>query len=185
MAEVEVGGVKFTGGKMFGVLVALSSTVGVLYGSFEVYKDYMDMKEQISSYVAPDLSGLDKQQALIVESFERVESAFESLRREDEAMSDLIRVEVNSMKDSLGTLKSDVHDVKRELKDDMTEMFSVIDKQDNRNRENVETVRGVINAFEIRIDSKIDRLDQKIDTLEAELDVKIKRALDNPLANGG
>ena len=48
MAEVEIGGISFKGGRMLAVLMALSSAVGALYGGFEVYKDYMDMKEQIS-----------------------------------------------------------------------------------------------------------------------------------------
>lgn len=55
MTEVEVGGVKFKGGKAFAIIMALGSMVGALYGGFEVYKDYMDMKEQIQEYVAPDL----------------------------------------------------------------------------------------------------------------------------------
>jgi len=33
------------------------------------------------------------------------------------------------------------------------------------------------------MDARIDRLDEKIDNLEADLDEKIRKALDNPLAN--
>jgi hypothetical protein len=33
------------------------------------------------------------------------------------------------------------------------------------------------------MDSKLDRLDKKIDELEEQLDLKIQRALDNPLNN--
>ena len=50
MAEIEVGGITFKGGKMFAVAMALGSAIGVLYGGFEVYKDYQDMKEQIQEY---------------------------------------------------------------------------------------------------------------------------------------
>jgi len=178
MAEVEYQGIKVSGGKLLLVLPLLGTLGGGLWGGFEFYKDYMTMKEQIQNYVAPDLSAIDRQQAVM-------ESEFAALKREDDAMADVVRTEVNSMKEGLGTVKSDLQDIKRELKDDMTAMFTVIDKQDGRNRDNVETVRGVVNAFEIRMDAKIDRLDQKIDELEDNLDKKIKRALDNPLANGG
>ena len=65
MAEVEFAGVKFKGGKMVAVLLSLSTLIGGLYGAFEVYKDYMDMKEKISSYTAPDLSGFDKKLAVV------------------------------------------------------------------------------------------------------------------------
>lgn len=183
MAEVEYQGIKVSGGKLLLVLPLLGTLGGGLWAGFEFYKDYMTMKEQIQNYVAPDLSAIDRQQAVMEEQFASVRQGFTSLKKEDDAMAEVIRTEVNSMKEGLGTVKSDLQDIKRELKDDMAAMFKVIDKQDGRNRDNVETVRGVINAFEIRMDAKIDRLDQKIDELEENLDKKIKRALDNPLAN--
>ena len=68
MAEVEFGGVKFRGGKMVVVITALSTLVGGLYGGFEVYKDYMDMKKKILSYRAPDMSGFDKKLAVMNET---------------------------------------------------------------------------------------------------------------------
>ena len=55
--EVEVGGIKFRGGKIFLLLTALTTAGGALWGGFEFYKDYLNMKEQIQEYVAPDLSG--------------------------------------------------------------------------------------------------------------------------------
>jgi hypothetical protein len=48
MAELEIGGVKIGGGKGMAVLMALGSAVGALYGGFEVYKDYMDMKAKLA-----------------------------------------------------------------------------------------------------------------------------------------
>ena len=80
MAEVEVGGVKFKGGKMLAVVMGLSTFVGGLYGAFEVYKDYMDMKEQISSYTAPDLSGFDKKLAVMNKEMGVVTKQMKSVR---------------------------------------------------------------------------------------------------------
>ena len=65
MAQVEFAGIKFTGGKMAVVITLITSLIGGLWGGFEVYKDYMDMKEKIQSYTAPDLSGLDKRIAVL------------------------------------------------------------------------------------------------------------------------
>ena len=67
MAEVEVGGVKFTGGKMFAVITELSTLGGVAWGAFEFYNDYRNMKEQISEYVAPDLSGINERISVMEE----------------------------------------------------------------------------------------------------------------------
>ena len=65
MAKVEFAGIKFTGGKMVMVITLVTSLIGGLWGGFEVYKDYMDMKEKIQSYTAPDLSGIDKRIAVL------------------------------------------------------------------------------------------------------------------------
>jgi hypothetical protein len=48
MAEVEVGGVKLTGGKGLAIMMGIGSLIGTLYGGFEVYKDYMDMKQKLA-----------------------------------------------------------------------------------------------------------------------------------------
>ena len=55
---VEVGGVKFTGGKLFLVITILSTLGGAAWGGFEFYNDYRMMKAKIEKYVAPDLSGI-------------------------------------------------------------------------------------------------------------------------------
>ena len=89
--EVEIAGIKFSGGKMFAVLTALSALVGSLYAGFEVYKDYQDMKVAISSYSAPDLSGIEKQVAL---AEQRANEAVEYTRDIKTTLrSDLIAVE--------------------------------------------------------------------------------------------
>lgn len=178
MAEVEYQGIKLSGSKLLLVLPLLGTLAGGLWGGFEFYKDYMDMKDKIANYVAPDLSAIDLQQAVM-------EAEFEALRKEDDAMTELVRTEVNALKDAVADLKSDVHDIKIELKDDITGLFDNLDKQDERNRNNVEDVRGIINSFEIRMDRKVDVLDGKIETLQENVDTKIQRALNNPLANGG
>ena len=58
--EVEYGGIKASGGKLFIIISLIGTLGGALWGGFEFYKDYQDMKAQITSYVAPDLSGFDK-----------------------------------------------------------------------------------------------------------------------------
>ena len=39
--EVEFGGVKAKGGKIFAILIALSTLIGGLYGAFEIYQRYL------------------------------------------------------------------------------------------------------------------------------------------------
>ena len=58
--EVEFGGVKFTGGKMFALLTALSTLGGAAWGGFEIYKDYMDMKEIIQNIDTTEIENRNK-----------------------------------------------------------------------------------------------------------------------------
>jgi hypothetical protein len=48
--EIELpGGFKVGGGKSMAIVMAAGSLIGALYGGFEVYKDYMDMKEKLAN----------------------------------------------------------------------------------------------------------------------------------------
>ena len=52
MAEVEFGGLKFTGRKMFVLLTALSTLGGAAWGGFEFYNDYRNI---VFLYPPPNL----------------------------------------------------------------------------------------------------------------------------------
>ena len=64
MSEIEIGGATIRGGKLLLLIPLLGTLGGGLWGGFEFYKDYTDMKAQIMSYVAPDLSGIKQQVAV-------------------------------------------------------------------------------------------------------------------------
>src|SRR5210317_2476947 len=49
MAEIEYGGIKVGGSKLLLVLPLIGTLGGGLWGGFEFYKDYMDMKEIIAN----------------------------------------------------------------------------------------------------------------------------------------
>ena len=57
--EIDIGGIKFKGGRVFFIITILTSFVGVLWGGFEAYQRYLDMEAKINSFVSPDLSGFD------------------------------------------------------------------------------------------------------------------------------
>ena len=62
---ISIGGYEFTPAKLMVAGTIVSTILGGLYGAFEVYKDYMDMKDKIANYVAPDLSELEKKLEVI------------------------------------------------------------------------------------------------------------------------
>ena len=49
MAEMEFAGVTFKGGKMMVLITALSTLGGGAWAGFELYKDYMDMREVVQN----------------------------------------------------------------------------------------------------------------------------------------
>lgn len=49
MAKLNIGGIEIEGGKGLAILMALSSTIGVLYGGFEAYKDYTGLKKKLAN----------------------------------------------------------------------------------------------------------------------------------------
>ena len=162
MAEIEFAGIKFKGGKMVAVAMGLSTLVGGLYGGFEVYKDYMDMKEMIQSYVAPDLSGFQEQLSVIEQKMANTEDS------------------VIQATDYARTIKND-------LKDDVTRIEQIVDRLEDDMRETETDVRNMIDTAEERFDRKRDALygetDRKIKEVNDRLSAQIQEALDNPLAN--
>ena len=149
--EVEFAGVKFRGGKIFVIITALSTLGGGLYAGFEFWKDYMDMKEKIESYVAPDLSGFDKRIA-IMES------------RMDEEI-DLFKEEMNVLKDEVKLIAGINRDMKVDMKQDVRRIEKIVEDTEQRVKE----------------DSREFSRDMR--DLRKELEEKIKKALNNPLAN--
>ena len=124
--EVEFAGVKFRGGKIFVIITALSTLGGGLYAGFEFWKDYMDMKEKIEKYVAPDLSGFDKKlavlktemESLITETHAKVEvigTEFSALRTEVKAFEKL----EEGIKQTAEDARDYTKDIKRDIKDEL------------------------------------------------------------------
>lgn len=99
---ISVGGYNFTPAKIMVAGAIVSSVLGGLYGAFEVYKDYMSMKEAIQTYVAPDLSELNKKIAIVEENSAKA--------------VDYTRDIKNDLKDDIRRLEGVVEQVERNAK---------------------------------------------------------------------
>ena len=118
MTELEVGGVKFKGGKAFAIIMALGSMVGALYGGFEVYTDYMDMKEQIQEYEAPDLSGIEEEIAVAKETIASQNTQIDAMRtliESQETVLGQVRETINRVDGDQQTLFTDFRAVDKRL----------------------------------------------------------------------
>ena len=164
MAEVNVGGISFKGGKIFGVLIALSTAVGALYGGFEVYKRYLDMEEKINEFVAPDLSGFDKKIEL---SKAEMDKRLELIEQE----LDMIKTEMSMILEEVSLVASTAKELKDDLKADLRQMDG-----------DIRHITEIVNDVEDRQKEDTRELLEEMKLLEESLDLKINKALNNPLS---
>ena len=162
--EVEFAGVKFRGGKIFVIVTALSTLGGGLYAGFEFWKDYMDMKEKIETYVAPDLSEFDKKLAVL-------KSDMEALRAEVKVFEKL-EENIQTLAESA---RDEAREIKRDLKADIAHIEKVTDNTERRVKDDSREFGQTIRSLE-------KETDQRLKTMEKDLDLKIKKALNNPLS---
>ena len=146
MSEIEIGGATIRGGKLLLLIPLLGTLGGGLWGGFEFYKDYMDMKEAIQEYTAPDLSGFDKRIDLMTKEMESV------------------KTEVNTIKNSVVEASDYTRDIKNDLKSDIRQMDKVVNQVE---RETKQAQR---------------EMDKDIREFRKEVDIKINKALTNPLS---
>ena len=195
--EVEYGGIKATGGKLFVILSLLGTIGGGLWGGFELLKRYEDMEAKISEYVAPDLSGFDK----------RIEVIMTTIKEKEEATKELfiaMKTETSALKELVVSAQETARDIRTDIKGDVGEVMDQISAIDKRSRaDGLETrqamrtaeneirslvkssgkdVRDLIQTTETRWDDKLTKVDTRIEGLEKKINKKIQKALENPLA---
>ena len=173
MAEVELpGGIKFKGGKIFVILTALTTAGGALWGGFEFYKDYLTMKEQIQEYVAPDLSGFDKEIALTKE--------------EMKSKTDLIQTEVEMIMQEIRLVADVANELKNDLRQDVRRVEKIVNdveqlvKEDSR--ETNQELRDTTKDIQDDMARLTDKLESAMTELEEKVEKRIKLALENPLS---
>ena len=104
---ISIGGYEFTPAKLMVAFTIVSSTLGGLYGAFEVYKDYQSMKKKIAEYVTPDLTEVYKKLAVIEENSQKT--------------SDYTRDIKNDLKNDIRRLEGVVETVERSSKQSQRE----------------------------------------------------------------
>ena len=112
--ELEFAGVKIKGSKMLLILPLVGSLIGALWGGFVFYKDYLDMKEQIQSYVAPDLSTFDKR-------LEVMKSELDMVLDEVTIVADVAKELKNDLRQDVRRIETIVEDVEQRVKEDARE----------------------------------------------------------------
>ena len=158
---ISIGGYNFTPAKLMIAGTIVSTVLGGLYGAFEVYKDYMSMKEAITTYVAPDLSAIN----------ERISKLEERMVATEKINNDTMAY---------------VRDIRNGLQGDIRELAKTVDANERRGRELDRDVRGLANGLERDVNTRLRTVekdnDSNLKALEKKVDEKIQKAWENPLA---
>jgi len=159
MAEFEFAGMTFKGGKAAIVLTALSTLGGALWGGFEFYKDYMDMRDVIANI---DTGAIEARNAEIEIKLEEAIAYTRDIK--NGLRDDITRIErvTDSTSARVKNIQSDIDERLREMS--------------NLTRETEKDVRDTMRDVENRIDVDMEKL-------ETDLEERLQKALDNPLAD--
>jgi hypothetical protein len=144
-------------GKIAIIFAAISTVVGALWAGFQVYQQFLTMKEVTAAYVPPDLSGINGQISVLNE---RVTSVERLTKGNSEALNYLT-----------GSISSSVSGT-RQTVDAVSSSVRSSDAQ------NMQMQRAIID--QLRQQDQEQQL--RIKELEKQTDERIQKTLANPLA---
>ena len=140
---ISIGGYEFTPAKLMVAFTLVSSTLGGLYGAFEVYKDYQSMKKRIAEYVAPDLSELNKKMELTQQNAEKSVQYTQDIK--------------NDLKGDIRRLEGVVENVERSSKQSARETDQQVREVQAELRRNSREMDAAIKQVQREVDSKIQK----------------------------
>ena len=140
---ISIGGYEFTPAKLMVAFTIVSSTLGGLYGTFEVYKDYMSMKKRIAEYVAPDLSELQAKMDIVVEKSEKSVQYTQDIK--------------NDLKQDIRRLEGTVESVERSAKQSQRETDISVKEVHSELRQTRKELDIAIKDTNASVDKKIQR----------------------------
>ena len=200
--EEEIENLKNTKMKLFGITMTpttigaafaiLSTIIGGLYGAFQVYTDYMDMKEIVTNI---DVGAIETRN-------NEIETLVGNVKSE-------LVVQIASIQKQIDDLEKRTREQKVDLNDQINNLDSQVRRVEQLLRTTENDVRQIVQNAEERFDNKRDALQNQYDSkasqlrdttdnrlnditakmerdmkdLEARLNSRLQRALDNPLAN--
>jgi archaellum component FlaC len=164
MPSIEYQGMKFTGGKFFIILSLIGAIVGGGWTGYKFYDDYLDMKQQVQDFVAPDLSGFDK-------SIELAKAEMDKRLELIEQELEMIKTEMSMILEEVSLVASTAKELKDDLKADLRQMEG-----------DIRHITEIVNDVEDRQKEDARELIDEMKLLEESLDLKINKALNNPLS---
>lgn len=156
MAEIELGDMKISGGKLLVVIPLLGTILGGMWAGFELYQRLIDAEEAIVAYVSPDFSHYDESLAVMQTQMVELDKAINKLEEDTEQRLDEFKEDVRSAEGLARATDETVADTQRELRDD-------------------------VYAMEEKLNERMRQMDEDLRAMRGDLEEKIEMILDNPL----
>jgi len=164
MAEVEIAGAKIKGGKLMLLVPIVSALGGGLWGGFEFYKDYMDMKEIIQEI---DVDAIVAKNTL---TQTKLEDAIDYTRD----IKNNLREDIMSVEGHVDRIRNEVQNAIDEMNQLQKDTLASMREVEALNRETEKDVRDTMRETESRIEEAMTKLEER-------LTMRLQEALDNPL----
>ena len=165
---ISIGGYEFTPAKLMVAATLVSSLLGGLYGTFEVYKDYMGMKKKIAEYVTPDLTEIYKKLELVQQASDKGTQYTQDIKTD-------LKQDIRRNESVVDSIERSVKAVQRDSEQEMRQARKDI-------REDLEKARAEVNGIRRELIDARREITREIEVMKKEVDSKIQRAMDNPLA---
>ena len=163
MAEIELGDLKLSGGKLLIVIPFLGTVAGLMWGGFELYQRLLEAEEALVSYVSPDFSYYE-------ESLSVLDTKIVAAERVVDTLEESIQSEIRQLSEQIDRLQNDL---------DSTE--DIARGADDTVAEATRELRDDVYELEERVNDSIREIDAELRTMRKELEDRIQRILDNPL----
>ena len=176
---ISIGGYEFTPAKLMVAATIVSSILGGLYGTFEVYKDYMGMKKKIAEYVAPDLTEINKKLELVQQASDKGTQYTQDIKTD-------LKQDIRRNESVVDNIERSVKTAQREIDNEMRGMRNDVRSDLEKARTEAASIRSDVERTRREITNEMTttrrEVTREVEQLKKELDGKIQRALDNPLA---
>lgn len=181
-AKMKLFGITMTPTTIGAAFAIMSSIIGGLYASFQVYDDYMGMKEIVQNI---DIEAIQSANELQMQKLEDAISYTQDIKTD--LKQDIVNID-NSVNRIEGKSENTADHV-RNLK---TEVFGKIDAFEERLRVTLKENQDTINQIQKDITASIREIEgnnrllekdlrESMRTLEIDMSRKLQEALDNPL----
>jgi len=160
--EFRLFGIKVTAVTIGVAFSLISAVIGSLYGAFVVYQDYMDMRERIATYEAPDMSGFQEQLSVLNTKLD----------------NKLVQVESN-----LTVISKGYRTELDEIKVDLSRVEALSRDVDRNTAQTQRDLRNNVYALEQRVNDSLRQVDSDVRKVREDLEEKIQTVLENPLNN--